>query len=157
MVPSDSVSLGIPECLVALVRSLRRDGFSVATETHDEEAFGNYQAVLENRTLRVRIVRDRSIWLLQIGGDGLGDSWFGAGAWRECLEGTEMPVGPSIADGDCEYVEENWRRMVDALQTELVEATGACLHARQRERSRVDRARLRWERENAQRKSRDER
>lgn len=86
--------MGIPADVIppeaeALADDLQRRGYSVAEERYDEASFGNTLIVLERDTTRVRLVRDRGQWFVEVAG---GHDWFSPVIWRAFLESSMPPV-----------------------------------------------------------------
>lgn len=76
-------------------------GFREEERRYDRRAFGNWLLVLARAPCRLRLVRDRSQWLIDATGDDLSD-WYDIDLWRTCLEGRDasdqsVPLDDEIA------------------------------------------------------------
>ena len=75
-----------------LVDELVHGGFTVLGDTVDDERFGNALLLLRRGATRVRVVKDRSQWFVEIAGPG-SDAWFAPAVWLAMLDG-ELPPSP---------------------------------------------------------------
>lgn len=125
---------GWPPIVDDLHAWLMGQGFREEERHYDRRVFGNWLIVLVRAPCRVRLVRDRSQWFLDLSGEGLRD-WHGPNRWRGCLEGEDAsPLDLSFNDGVA-YVRRALPDIVEALRTRS--NLEACLH-RQIGRRRED-------------------
>jgi hypothetical protein len=84
-VPSDV----IPDELNALLDDLQRRGYLVTETRYDEASFGNAIIVLKHDATRIRLVRDRGQWFIEV---AAAHDWFDPMIWRAFLEASEPSV-----------------------------------------------------------------
>src|SRR4051794_35842130 len=84
-----STLLGVPTAYRGLADELAAHGFVVQVGDPDDSAFGNQVAVLTHDRIRVRLVRDRGEWFLEIAAP-LTDEWFAPVVWM-ALGSEELP------------------------------------------------------------------
>ncbi len=124
----------LPEDLAALVEWLTGQGFALVEEMRAPESFGNWLILYERGPCRVRLVRDRGQWILEIAGPDR-DEWFDADIWLSCLEGSNPPTGPYNLDEQVALLKKLLARIDDALRTRA--SIGDCLRQRRRWRWRL--------------------
>ncbi|MGH3496015.1 MAG: hypothetical protein ACRDP1_00925 [Nocardioidaceae bacterium] len=78
-----------PAAYQALIGQLVAEGFVAQISNPDDTAFGNQIALLIHDGTRLRLVRDRSQWFLEIAAP-LTDEWFAPVIWMAFLDG-ELP------------------------------------------------------------------
>ena len=123
----------IPEDLPVLAHWLTSQGFTL-TEHHVSSAFGDRLLLFEREPCRVRLVRDRGQWFLEIAGPTTSD-WFDADIWRSCLEGRDPPLDPTAPSAQAAYLRTSLSHIDDAIRGNSVIAD--CLRQRGRWRARA--------------------
>ncbi len=106
----------LPENLAALVGWLTDQGFALVEELRAPESFGNWFLLYERGPCRVRLVRDRGQWILDISGPDR-DEWFDVDIWLSCLEGRNPPTGPYKLDEHVALLRKSLARIDDALRS----------------------------------------
>jgi hypothetical protein len=76
-----------------LVDDLLHDGFAILGDDVDDARFGNSLLLLRRGATRIRVVKDRSQWFLEIAGPG-SDDWFAPAVWLAVLDGEMPPLRP---------------------------------------------------------------
>lgn len=76
-----------------LVEGLVHDGFAILGDDVDDARFGNSLLLLRRAATRIRVVKDRSQWFLEIAGPG-SDEWFAPAVWLAALDGVMPPLRP---------------------------------------------------------------
>lgn len=108
----------LPAAYKALTDHLVAAGFIAQVSNPDDAAFGNQVALLIHDDIRVRLVRDRSQWFLEIAAP-LTDEWFAPVIWMAFLdEELPDPRRPSAED-EAAFVTTRWRDF------DVADATGA--------------------------------
>lgn len=106
-----------------LADHLIAEGFIVQLGDPDETAFGNQTALLVHDDIRVRFIRDRGQWFLEIAAP-LTDEWFAPVIWMAFLDGElPDPRRPSVEE-EAAFVATRWQdfdvpgaaSVVDALR-----------------------------------------
>ncbi len=103
----------LPEELAALTRWLTSEGFALA-EQQSSEAFGDRLLIYKREACRVRLIRDRGQWSLEINGSGQ-NGWFEAEIWRSCLEGENPSTGSIPLSEQATYLRKSLTQIEDAL------------------------------------------
>jgi len=91
----------LPEPLAALATTLEERGFAV-DEQPPSESFGDQLITFADERLRVRLIRDRSIWTIELGHPAW-DDVYDPDVWRAALEGAD-PTDPSALEDQAAYV-----------------------------------------------------
>lgn len=73
----------IPHEVEVLLADLERLGYSTAQKSYDRASFGDAVIVLEHDATRIRLVRDRGQWFIEV---GAAHDWFSPVIWRAFLE-----------------------------------------------------------------------
>ena len=87
----------------ALVAELVERRFLVLGDSRDDERFGNSLLLLRRGATRLRVVRDRSQWFLEIAGPG-SDDWFGPAVWLAMLDDGLPPAEQLSHDQQANFV-----------------------------------------------------
>lgn len=97
----------VPAGYEVLLTELVAAGFGLQISDPDDTAFGNQIAVLIHDAVRVRLVRDRGQWFLEIAAP-LTDEWFAPVVWMGFLE-DELPdpTRPS-PEAEAKFVADRW-------------------------------------------------
>jgi hypothetical protein len=85
-----------------LVRSLTEGGF-LQTREQTSASFGDYVAEYELSPLKIRVVRDRDQWRIEIHSMGR-EGWFDVDIWRACVEKANAPTLPRSFKEQSEYL-----------------------------------------------------
>lgn len=86
-----------------LIAELVERGFVVLGDEVDDEKFGNALLLLRRGATRLRVVRDRSQWFLEVAGPGSND-WFGPAVWLAMLDDGLPPPRQLSNDEQTEFV-----------------------------------------------------
>lgn len=87
----------VPE-VRSLLHQLRARGYVVIQQLYTERSFGNALIDLQRGCTRVRVVRDRGQWLLDMCG-ARDEEWWAPAVWRAWLTAWTGPIGsPAIGD-----------------------------------------------------------
>lgn len=103
----------IPNELGFLVDWLTRRGFR-RTEQQISAEFGNRFTVLEREKCRVRLVRERGQWWVEVAAPD-GHGWFDLDIWRSCLEGGEAPLEASTLREQISYLRRRLSKIKKAV------------------------------------------
>ena len=134
----DSLSERIPPEVERLLDGLRRHGYAIADERYDPDHFGDALAVLESDRTRVRVVRDRGQWFVEVAG-ARGGEWFAPVIWKAFLDGSAPPaVAVSFEDQARLLLDE--REAIEASARALDEDGLARLRALRAQRAEARRA-----------------
>jgi hypothetical protein len=131
--------IDVPGCLHALAQTLLSEGFVQRRQEYDGDSFGMWRLVLGYERLRVLVMLERSGWLVGAGWMESGtrkERWHSVETWKECLEQLDLLVSMTL-ERQAEYVAASWRDMEQALESERLTATDACLVERQIVRNRI--------------------
>jgi len=99
-----------PEPLAALAAKLERAGFAADEYGPDRDSFGDRMTTFTAEDLRVRLIRDRGQWTVELGHPAWEDV-YDPDIWRAALEGTD-PTDPSPLAEQAAYVADR----LDALR-----------------------------------------
>jgi hypothetical protein len=116
----------MPEPLKALRIWLVSHGFTLAEE-HRSDSFGDRFEMWVHDRCRVRIVRDKAEWALEISGDGI-SGWFDPDTWKACLDGDEPPQNPRALIAQTAFLESSLSQIETALMSP--ETLQQCLRRR---------------------------
>ena len=118
--------------VVSLASWLHHSGFTV-DEKHQSESFGNQLEVFARGRCRVRIVRDRGQWFVDIEGPDQGD-WFDVPTWQACFTDGGRTIDHSVPTDPVA----TFRQMLLDVEAELASQSGIgkCLRRRRAERAR---------------------
>lgn len=111
------VMADLPEVLARLVDQLAAAGFRVESSVRSN-SFGNRIVQLARGPVRVRLVRDRSQWSIDLSRDGWND-WFDPDLWRSCLDNVPIASDPSPLDEDAKFVVEAIEQISTAVGPRL--------------------------------------
>lgn len=82
----------------SLLQQLRARGYVVLHHLYAEQSFGNALIDLPRGCTRVRVVRDRGQWLVDMC-DARDQQWYAPAVWRAWLTSSTGPTGsPAIGD-----------------------------------------------------------
>jgi hypothetical protein len=121
-----------------LLDELLRRGYAVVEERYDEDSFGNAVVVLERNGTRVRLVRDRGEWFVEVAGASEGD-WFAPVVWHAFLESSMPPLGTTSFDGQARLLLADLGR-IEATNSDFSERDLAGLRAWRSRRAEARRA-----------------
>ena len=97
-----------PAAYKTLTAQLAAEGFVAQISDPDDTAFGNRIALFIHDDVRVRLVRDRSQWFMEIAAP-LTDEWFAPVIWMAFLDGgLPDPRRPS-AEQEAAFVAGRWQ------------------------------------------------
>lgn len=125
-----------PESVSSLLSFLENEGgLSIESQSIDSAAFGNIVIVLRGRLLRVRIVRDRNEWAVEISSDQKPDEWYDMALLKEQITGR---AGQDVLsfDEEAAVLRANWQGIVSMLTGRGSRKTLAALEQRGEERTR---------------------
>lgn len=105
-----------------LVNDLVGSGFTIMGHTL-EENFGDSLLLLRGGATRLRVVRDRSQWFLEIAGPDSED-WFGPVVWLAMLEDKFPPAGLMATDHQVEFVRDRRAALEQASAGESGDVLG---------------------------------
>lgn len=97
----------VPAAYQTLIDQLVAEGFVVQISNPDETAFGNQVALLIHDSTRLRLVRDRSQWFLEIAAP-LTDEWFAPVTWMAFLDGELPDPRRPSAEDEAGFVATRW-------------------------------------------------
>lgn len=123
-----------PEALIELLGWLEGQGFRLVSDMSYPESFGNRAIVLERSPIEVSILRDRSIWSIEIASPGL--SRRALDVWKAYIEGREVRIEPDEVEWQCDFLRQHLDDIRRALAPQALETTKACLDQRSDERNR---------------------
>ncbi len=98
-----------------LINWLLQAGFVVLGDTTDEERFGNSLLLLRRGDTRIRAVRDRSQWFIELAAPG-SDAWFSPVVWLAALDNT-MPRLDAFSDDEQARIVEDRLFEIDELSS----------------------------------------
>ncbi len=101
----------LPDALAALAARLEERGFAV-DEQPPSDSFGDQLITFTDERLRVRLIRDRSLWTIELGHPGW-DGVYDPDLWCAALEGAD-PMEPSELEEQAAYVAGALDRLGDA-------------------------------------------
>lgn len=90
---------------------LLKRGFEHVGTDIDVHAFGNTLVLLQKGPTRIRFVRDRLQWFLQVGAPG-GDEWFDIAVWCAAVDGQLPPTAVLSPEEEAVAL----RERVDAIE-----------------------------------------
>lgn len=96
-----------PAAYEALLTKLVADGFVPQVSDPDDTAFGNQIAVLIHDDIRLRLVRDRGQWFLEIAVP-LTDEWFAPVVWMALLDDELPDPRRPSPEAEAEFVADRW-------------------------------------------------
>lgn len=99
---------------------LSQADFSVMTDRCSPESFGNQITILTRDVLAVRVIKDRSIWNVDIAGPHApitegGDFWFSIDVWQAYLDKTDPPTTAMLLDQEVGFVKDRWQDVETAF------------------------------------------
>ncbi len=98
--------LGVPTAYQGLAEALVSEGFAIQVGDPDDSRFGDQVACLTHDRVRLRLVRDRGDWFLEIAAS-LTDEWFAPVVWMPLRsEGLPYPRRPTPVE-EAEFVAEH--------------------------------------------------
>ena len=126
----------LPEVLARLADQLAAAGFRVESSARSD-AFGDRVVQFARGPVRVRFVRDRSQWFIDMSRDGW-DDWFDPDVWRSCLDNLPLAREPSPLDEHAAFVVEAIEQISTAVGPRLsARKVRHCLDRKQSARARV--------------------
>lgn len=90
-----------------LVERLVNRGFVADVSDPDATAFGNQVAVLSQDNVRLRLVRDRGEWFLEIAAP-LTDEWFSPAVWMALLARALPDARRPTPEEEADFVGSSW-------------------------------------------------
>jgi hypothetical protein len=121
-----------------LVEWLRHIGFIVLGESTDDERFGNSLLLLRRGDTRIRVVRDRSQWFIEMA-SSTSDAWFSPIVWLAALDGT-MPPARTFSDDEQAQIIRDRLEGIDLLSSDPSNKTIDLLTSWQGKRAALRRA-----------------
>ena len=110
-----------PAAYQTLTDQLVAEGFVAQISDPDETAFDNQIALLIHDDIRLRLVRDRSQWFLEIAAP-LTDEWFAPVIWMAFLDGELPDPRRPSAEDEAAFVATRWRDFDASDDSGAVEA-----------------------------------
>jgi hypothetical protein len=105
----------MPHALKALGGWLSTKGFTLA-DARESDSFGDRLLMWVGDCCRIRIVRDKGEWALDISGAQL-TGWFDADVWRSCVDGQEPPREPRPLAAQVTFLRASLSQIEMALRT----------------------------------------
>jgi len=99
-----------------LVGWLMQVGFVVLGDTTDEERFGNSLRLLRRGSTRIRVVRDRAQWFVELAPPD-SEAWFSPVVWLAAVDGT-MPSAAVRSDDELARIVEGRLSSIDQLSSD---------------------------------------
>lgn len=96
-----------PAAYQTLIDQLVAEGFVAQISNPDDTAFGNQIVLLIHDGIRLRLVRDRSQWFLEIAAP-LTDEWFAPVIWMAFLDGELPDAQRPSAEDEAGFVATRW-------------------------------------------------
>jgi len=120
---------------VSLLLSFLEDdrGLSIEQELASQ-AFGDTIIVLRGQGLRVRVLRDRGRWFVEVSSENP-NQWFDMALLKEQITGHVGDDEPSF-DEQAEFLRANWKRIVEMLTGPTASQASADLEQRRLERAK---------------------
>jgi hypothetical protein len=134
----ESLPERLPQEVRHLVDELERHGYAITEERYDPGHFGDALVALQLDAARVRTVRDRGRWFVEIGGRR-GDDWFAPVVWKAFLEGSTPPVDAMPLSEQAQFVLDA-RKAIEVAARGLSDADLATLRALRAQRAEARRA-----------------
>jgi hypothetical protein len=134
----ESLPERVPPEVQHLVDELKRHGYEITDERYDPDHFGDALVALQRDHARVRAVRDRGKWFVEIGASD-GDDWFAPIIWKAFLEGAEPPLDAMPLSAQAQFVLDA-RDAIEVAARELRDADLATLRALRAHRAKARRA-----------------
>lgn len=107
----------IPELVLSFVSDMKRlHGFGLSCLQVDYSAFGNMVIELHSREYRIRLVKDRDIWEIEVASRESGTDWFDAELLRAADERRNI-TNPMSFDERAAYLRDNWKRVISVLKS----------------------------------------
>src|SRR5258705_5487483 len=121
---------------VSLLLSFLEGDRGLSTEQEwASQAFGDRMIVLRGQGLRVRVLRDRLRWFVQVGYERNPNQWFDMALLKEQITGHVGDDEPSF-DEQTDILRANWKRIVEMLTGPTASQASAELEQRRLERAK---------------------
>lgn len=112
-IPAEVISPGAQ----ALLDDLLGRGYSVGEKRYDNERFGDALIVVGRETTRIRLIRDRGEWFVEVAG---ADDWFSPVVWRAFLQSAMPSLEIVPFEAQARWLLEDLDR-IEALDRDLTE------------------------------------
>jgi hypothetical protein len=89
-----------------LIDDLQNRGFVLLGDEVDPERFGNVLLLLRRDETRLRVVKDRSQWSVEIAAPG-SEEWFSPAVWRALIHGALGSLDVLTPQQEIDFVREN--------------------------------------------------
>jgi hypothetical protein len=121
-----------------LVAWLMEIGFVVLRDSTDEEHFGNSLVLLRRGDTRIRVVRDRAQWFIEVAAPNA-DAWFSPIVWLAALDGTMPDARTFSVDEQAQVIRDRFAG-IDVVSSDHSDKTLDLLTSWQARRAALRRA-----------------
>lgn len=112
---------------LGLVSYLKQEPGVVVEDDCSGPGFGDRMTVLRAERIRVRVIRDRSLWYVTISEDSQPHEWYYVEQIREHLHGSKRAGALMSIEEQADFVLQNWHRIEDLFSKDRAKETHRAL------------------------------